>query len=197
MADGKTRSAWRSFGNPTFRAHLIWAVVATTGAMLLLASAVVLVPLFLAFDAAPASAQELAQLTDRILALHDTLWPFIGLCIAAVFLSSWLILHRMVSPLVRYVRTFEAVRDGVLPAAVTLRATDYLSEETDALNQMLTALRDRQGALLAAARGVRDELDELGERAAATGDAALAAIVARAHDREKALADELARVSLG
>lgn len=197
MADGKTRRAWRSFGNPTFRAHLIWAVLATTAAMLLLASAVVLVPLFLAFDAAPASAQELAKLTDRILALHDTLWPFVGLCIAAVFLSSWLILHRMVSPLVRYVRTFEAVRDGTLPVVVTLRATDYLSEETQALNEMLTSLRSRQGALVDAARCLDAELDELPEVAAARGDVTLAHLVARIQARQKTLNDELARVSLG
>lgn len=194
MAEGKTRSAWRSFGNPTFRAHLIWAVVATTAAMLLLASAVVLVPLFLAFDAAPA--QELAALTDRILALHDTLWPFVGLCIVAVFLSSWLILHRMVSPLVRYVRTFDAVAAGLVPGVVTLRATDYLAEETEALNRMLEALRERQQALLATALGLQDEIDELAERAAGGGDAAIASAVARLHERGKALADQLARVRL-
>lgn len=196
MADGKTRSAWRSFGNPTFRAHLIWAVMATTAAMLLLASAVVLVPLFLAFDAAPASAQELAQLTDRILALHDTLWPFVGLCIVAVFLSSWLILHRMISPLVRYVRAFQAVRDGVIPSVVTLRATDYLSEETVALNQMLTALRERHRELAESVRAIDAEVDELTEWTAARGDTALSTLVARIHERQKTLADALARVRL-
>jgi len=196
MADGKTRSAWRSFGNPTFRAHLIWAVMATTAAMLLLASAVVLVPLFLAFDAAPASAQELAQLTDRILALHDTLWPFVGLCIVAVFLSSWLILHRMISPLVRYVRAFQAVRDGVIPSVVTLRATDYLSEETVALNQMLTALRERHRELAESVRAIDGEVDELTEWTAARGDTALSTLVARIHERQKTLADALARVRL-
>jgi len=195
--DGVKRSAWRSFGNQTIRAHLIWAVLATTAAMLLLASTVVLVPLFLRFDATPASAQELAKLTDRILALHDTLWPFIGLCIVAVFLSSWLILHRMVSPLVRYVRTFEAVHDGVLPAVVKLRTTDYLTEETEALNEMLTALRERHSALHASAGGLRAEIEELGAWTATHGNAELAALVTRMQDREKELADHLARVSLG
>lgn len=197
MAAGTRRSAWRSFGNPTFRAHLIWAVVATTTGMLLLGCAVVLVPLLLAFDAAPASAQALAALTDRILALHDTLWPFVGLCIVAVFLSSWLILHRMVSPLVRYVRTFDAVAGGVIPVAVVLRATDYLSEETEALNEMLRALRERQASLVAAAKGLEDEIDELAERAANGPDAALAGAAARLQERGKALAGELARVRLG
>lgn len=195
MAIGKRRSALRSFGNPTLRAHLVWVVVATTAAMLVLGGAVVFVPLLIRFDAAPS--QELSQLADRILALHATLWPFVGLCVVAVFLSSFLILHRMVSPLVRYVRAFDAMRDGVLPAAVTLRATDYLTEETDAFNAMLCALRERHSALATIARDVHAELDEIGAWTAAHGDGELAALVERLRDADKALADELARVSLG
>lgn len=193
MVNGEARSPWRSFGSPTFRAHLVWAVVTTTAAMLLLASALALVPLFVAFDTAPESAQELARLTDRILALHETLWPFLGLCIVAVLLSSWLLLHRMVSPLVRYVRTFDAVSEGVLPGPLVLRATDYLTEETAALNRMLAALRERHGALLAAEQSLRAELEGLGEWASERRDATLADLVARLQDREKALADALAR----
>lgn len=195
MPMGQRRRLLRSFGNPTLRAHLVWVVLATTGAMLLLGGAVVFVPLLVRFDGA--SSGELAALTDRILTLHETLWPFLGLCILAVFLSSWLILHRMVSPLVRYVRAFEAVRDGVLPAAVTLRATDYLTEETQAFNEMLASLRERQATLERIGRELADGTDELAAWTSAHGDGPLAALVERLREGEKALSSELVRVRIG
>jgi methyl-accepting chemotaxis protein len=197
VAAETTRSAWRSFGNPTFRAHLIWVVTGTTAALLLLASAVVLVPLFVRFDAAGTAPQELGRLADRILALHETLWPFLALCVVAVFLSSWLLLQRMVSPLVRYVQTFRAIRDGSLPGPLRLRAADYLTQETEALNEMTAALRERQRAALAAEETLRDEIDELAAWSTRRGDPELANRVADLQERSKRLSDELRRVTLG
>jgi predicted ATPase len=52
----------------------------------------------------------------------------------------------MVAPLVRFVRVFESVRRGEIPEPLTLRATDYLRHEAEALNAMLAALRERAGA---------------------------------------------------
>ena len=61
------------FDNPSFRAHLIWVVTGTTAALLVVSSAVILVPLFLRFDGGITSPEEMGELTDRILALHATL----------------------------------------------------------------------------------------------------------------------------
>ena len=133
------------FADPSFRSHLVWVTTGSTGALLLVLSAAVLVPLFSRFDSA-SSLDELRSLTEQILDLHARLWPVVLTSLVSVFLSSWLLYRRMVAPLVRFVRVFESVRRGEIPDPLTLRATDYLRREAEALNGMLAALRERAGA---------------------------------------------------
>jgi methyl-accepting chemotaxis protein len=142
------------FADPSFRTHLIWVTTGSTGALLLVLSAAVMVPLFQRFDSA-SSLDELRTLTQQILDLHARLWPVVFTSLVSVFLSSWLLYRRMVSPLVRFVRAFEEVRAGRAPEPITLRASDYLRREAEALNAMLAALRARE-----------DELHALRERSA-------------------------------
>lgn len=136
------------FGDPSFRAHLMWVSTGSTGALLLVLSAAVLIPLFHRFDNA-ASLDELRSVTQQILDLHTRFWPVVFVSLVSVFLSSWLLYRRMVSPLVRFVRIFDGVREGKLPEPITLRATDYLRREAEALNAMLAALRAREAELQA------------------------------------------------
>jgi hypothetical protein len=134
------------FGDPSFRAHLIWVSTSSTGALLLVLSAAVMIPLFQRFDSA-ASLDELRTVTQQILDLHSRLWPVVFTSLVSVFLSSWLLYRRMASPLVRFVRIFDGVRAGQVPEPITLRATDYLRREAEALNAMLAALRAREAEL--------------------------------------------------
>jgi hypothetical protein len=136
------------FGDPSFRAHLMWVTTGSTGALLLVLSAAVLIPLFQRFDSA-ASLDELRGVTQQILDLHTRLWPVVFTSLVSVFLSSWLLYRRMVAPLVRFVRVFDGVREGRVPEPLTLRATDYLRREADALNAMLAALRSREAEFAA------------------------------------------------
>jgi hypothetical protein len=129
--------------DPSFRTHLLWVTIGSTGALLLVLSAAVLVPLLVRFDSAT-SLDELRVLTQQILDLHARLWPVVFSSLVSVFLSSWLLYRRMVAPLVRFVRIFEAVREGAVPEPITLRAGDYLRREAEALNGMLAALRARE-----------------------------------------------------
>ena len=133
------------FADPSFRSHLVWVTTGSTGALLLVLSAAVLVPLFSRFDST-SSLDELRSLTEQILDLHARLWPVVLTSLISVFLSSWLLYRRMVAPLVRFVRVFESVRRGEIPEPLTLRATDYLRREAEALNAMLAALHERAGA---------------------------------------------------
>jgi methyl-accepting chemotaxis protein len=133
------------FTDPSFRSHLVWVTTGSTGALLLVLSAAVLVPLFSRFDSAT-SLDELRSLTGQILDLHARLWPVVLTSLVSVFLSSWLLYRRMAAPLVRFVRVFESVRRGEIPEPLTLRATDYLKREAEALNAMLAALRERADA---------------------------------------------------
>jgi len=134
------------FGDPSFRAHVMWVTTGSTGALLLVLSAAVLIPLFNRCDHAT-SLDELRSLTQQILDLHERFWPVVFSSLASVFLSSWLLYRRMVAPLVRFVRAFDGVREGKLPEPITLRATDYLRREAEALNAMLAALRTREAEL--------------------------------------------------
>ena len=134
------------FGDPSFRAHLVWVTTGATAALLLVLSAAVLIPLFSRFENAT-SLDELRNLTQQILDLHARLWPVVFTSLVSVFLSSWLLYRRMVAPLVRFVRVFDGVREGRLPEPITLRATDYLRREAEALNAMLVALRAREAEL--------------------------------------------------
>ena len=134
------------FGDPSFRAHLVWVTTGATAALLLVLSAAVLIPLFSRFESAT-SLDELRNLTQQILDLHARLWPVVFTSLVSVFLSSWLLYRRMVAPLVRFVRVFDGVREGRLPEPITLRATDYLRREAEALNAMLVALRAREAEL--------------------------------------------------
>jgi methyl-accepting chemotaxis protein len=180
--------------NPSFRAHLIWVVASTTAALLLVSCAVILLPLLFRFDATAASPEETGRLADRILALHETLWPLALICLLAVTASSWLLYQRMVAPLVRFTQVFAAVRDGRLPGPVQLRGTDYLTREADVLNEMTRTLRERQAALAAALGRLGEPIDELAESAALRGDAELSRLLATLQDREKQLADQVLRV---
>jgi methyl-accepting chemotaxis protein len=130
------------FTDPSFRVHLLWVTTGSTGALLLVLSAAVLVPLFVRFDATT-SLDELRGLTQQILDLHTRLWPVVFTSLVSVFLSSWLLYRRMVAPLIRFTRIFDAVREGKLPEPITLRSGDYLRREAEALNAMLAALRAR------------------------------------------------------
>jgi nitrogen fixation/metabolism regulation signal transduction histidine kinase len=134
------------FEDPSFRAHLLWVTTGSTGALLFVLSAAVLIPLFQRFDNA-ASLDELRSVTQQILDLHARLWPVVFASLVSVFLSSWLLYRRMVAPLVRFVRAFDDVRRGQLPEPITLRASDYLRREAEALNAMLAALRAREAEL--------------------------------------------------
>jgi methyl-accepting chemotaxis protein len=180
--------------DPSFRAHLVCVVTGTTAALLLVSSAAILLPLLLRFEGSPASPQELGQLADRILSLHETLWPMVLLCLVAVTVSSWLLYRRMVLPLVRFVQVFGAVRDGRLPRPIRLRAADYLTREADALNEMTAALRERHAELSGACARLREQIADLEEWASLHGGAETSGLLSALLDREKALTDQIARV---
>ena len=179
----------------SFRAHLVLVVTGTTLGLLVVGSAVILVPLFLQFENAGSAPQELGRLADRILALHTTLWPLLAICVGSVLASSWLLYRRMVSPMVRFVQVFRSVGGGAIPAPIRLRATDYLSPEACALNEMTASLRERHAALCAAEERLRGELEELSQWAVDHAGAEGARRVATVQDLEKALHDQIRRVS--
>jgi len=183
------------FGDPSFRAHLVWVTTGSSAALLLVLSAAILLPLFTRFESGAASLDELRTLTGQILDLHARLWPVFFTSLVSVFLSSWLLYRRMSSPLVRFVRAFRAVGEGSLPEPLQLRATDYLRREAEALNAMLEALRARDEEQ----RGRFDRLSEcvagVAEWARAQGSVDAVMLAGALEGETKLLGDRLSRRS--
>jgi hypothetical protein len=172
--------------NPSLRAHLFWVTTCFTAGLLLTIAVALFVPLFQRFDASVQSFEAMGALTQHILDLHAAFWPvvFIALCSTAV--CSWALYARMRGPLFRFVAAFRAIREGRTPEPVTIRASDYVQEETAELNAMLEALRERDGELAA----LEERVAALAEWASARGETealALAGEVEAACKRLRAL----------
>lgn len=164
------------FANPSLRAHLLWVSGGFTAALLGLGAAAVFVPLFQRFDAGVASTDEMLRLTGEILEVHVRYWPVAALALLSTLACSWFLYGRMRGPLIRFVTAFRAIREGGLPDAVVIRATDYVQEECAELNAMLAALRAREDARAEALERVEERAASLAEWASARGEAQLVAL---------------------
>ena len=131
-------------------------LVATTFAIVM--AAAVFAPLAAHLARAPMGTDEIAGLADYALFLHVAFWPVIALSLISCVASALILYRRMRSPLVRFVRAFDAIRDGhAVPRPIRIRANDYLWVEADALNAMLECLAQRAEDRAA----LRDRLVEL------------------------------------
>ncbi|MEZ4334365.1 MAG: hypothetical protein R3F35_21645 [Myxococcota bacterium] len=148
----------------TFRHHL-WL---TAGGATLCFSVVLGFSIFLPIATQlgrtdPASPEALG-LAQHFLFLHSALWPLVLLSLVASIVTANVLFGRMREPLVRHVRTFAAIAQGVVPAQLTIRAADYLTEETDALNSMIASLRRQQAIRGEAVARLEEAVADLASR---------------------------------
>lgn len=108
-----------------------------------------------------ARASELPGLTKHFLFLSESFWPLVLVSLVASVATSNLLFRRMRAPLVRYVRIYAAIADGFVPAQLAIRASDYLTEETDALNAMIASLRRQQALRIQAAARIDEIVGDL------------------------------------
>ena len=158
------------FANPSFRAHLLWVTASFTAALLFFVAAALFVPLFQRFDASLGSDAELGRLTLEILDLHARLWPVVAISLLSTCACSWALYARMRGPLFRFVAAFRALSDGAVPEPIVIRATDYVQDETAALNALLGALRAQAAARKDALARIEERAADLAEWASARGD---------------------------
>lgn len=128
----------------TLRTHL-WL----TGSIATLCFAVVLglsifLPIAMQLGRADLASQEAYGLAQHFLFLHSALWPLVMLSLIASVVTANVLFRRMREPLIRFVRCYDALAEGIVPAQITIRTADYLADETDALNGMLASLRRQQ-----------------------------------------------------
>ena len=140
MADDESKARSRS----TFRIHLLVACTSTTLALILVIAFSLFVPLATHLQSYDVSDPVSAGIAEHFLYLHSAFWP-VALCSLASCVASALMLYsKMTKPLTRFVKCFEGIGRGEIPAAIVIRTTDYVSEEADSLNSMLERLRIRE-----------------------------------------------------
>ena len=119
------------------------------------------IPLGFALDRAPIGSAESAGIADYFLYLHVAFWPVLLCSLIASVVTALILYRRMTEPLVRFVRAYGAVERGEPPADITIRRSDYLGAEADALNRMLGSLRARSRERNDALADILGAVDEL------------------------------------
>jgi methyl-accepting chemotaxis protein len=145
----------------TFRLHLVLTSVAATAVFAALVGASLFIPLVTQLDRTELDSQLAGGIAEHILFLHQNFWPVVLGSLLASIASGMLLYSRMVAPLVRFQRTFEAIAKGDLPQPLTLRRVDYLGAEAESLNSMVSALRERTAERVAALAACHELLDDL------------------------------------
>lgn len=154
MSDRRRRS--------TFRHHLVLTSVVSTLVFATLVGASLFIPLVTQLDRPDLDHQTAGGIAAHMLYLHQSFWPVVLGALLASVASGMLLYQRMTGPLVRFVDAFERISRGELPGPLRLRRMDYLTDEADALNRMIGALRQRaleREEALARCRELLDDLD--------------------------------------
>ena len=80
------------------------------------------------------------QSAQTFLSLMERLVPAVLLTFLLVFVHQMLLTHRICGPLVNFAHTFRRIAEGDLTRKVVLRKGDYLREESEKINNMISAL---------------------------------------------------------
>lgn len=83
------------------------------------------------------------ELSQIFLSFHEQFWPAAAVLLVLMTVHWTIITHRIVGPLYRFRRVFDAVREGDLAVPATIRKHDYLRDESEHLQAMVAALRER------------------------------------------------------
>ena len=122
-------------------------------AILLLLAVALFVPVIIRLEGRTSSLNEQYAAATQFLLLDARLWPALALVFVLLAAHSVFISHRIAGPLFGFRRVFKALTEGNLFVRATIRRSDYLAREADAINEMITAMRKR-------IQGVRQECDQ-------------------------------------
>ena len=122
-------------------AFLLTQVVWVAGWLVVLAAGVMVPAIWPILAGRPEDADQ--TVASTLLLLHDRLWLpllvfFVGLTLVLIRET-----HRVAGPLYRFRQVFRTIASGDLSLRVRVREGDYLIQEADELDRMVTALRDR------------------------------------------------------
>lgn len=122
--------------------------------ILLILAAALFVPLMIQMESRTLFPTEQYRVATQFLLLDARLWPVLALVFVLLAGHSVFISHRIAGPLFGFRRVFKALAEGNLSARARIRKDDYLVQEADAINEMITAMRTR-------IQGVRQEYGQV------------------------------------
>jgi len=128
----------------TRRTHLWLSGSIATLCFALVLGLSIFMPIAMQLGRADLQSAEAYGLAQHFLFLHSALWPLVLLSLIASVVTANILFQRMREPLIRFIRCYESIAEGGVPAQITIRAADYLADETDALNGMIASLRRQQ-----------------------------------------------------
>lgn len=150
----------------TFRNHLWLSAALATLAFAAVIGISLFTPLVAQLGRTGADDPERLGLARHFLFLSKAFWPLVLVSLLASVTAASVLFQRMRAPLARHVRAYASIAAGVVPPQLTIRAWDYLSEETDALNSMIASLRRQQALRVQAAARIEEAIGDLSLRGA-------------------------------
>jgi methyl-accepting chemotaxis protein len=86
-----------------------------------------------------------AAVADRVLYWHAVMWPLLAILIVLIGIHFFQVFHRFIGPMYRFSRAFKDIAAGNVSFRIQLRRRDYLNDERDEINRMLSVLSERIG----------------------------------------------------
>lgn len=106
-----------------------------------LAGVLVFLPSFIGLSSSMHSSQQVAA-AQEIIVLHKRFWPAIIIVAAILGTHSIFFFHRFFGPLYRFKATLKEVAKGDLSFNFGLRKKDFLTEEKEIINDMISTMRE-------------------------------------------------------
>lgn len=131
--------------------------------ILLIFAGILFIPVMIQLGSSPLSRNEALEAANQFLSLHARIWPGILIVFVLLVLHSILISHRIAGPLYRFRSFFKAVADGHLGGRVRIRKNDYLHEDAQAINDMISSLRIKAAVLREHSRQALAALGQLSD----------------------------------
>jgi methyl-accepting chemotaxis protein len=128
--------------NMQYKILLIMVIYVLLG--VLLAGIIMFFPSFMSLSA---DGTEQVEAAKEILTLHKRLWPAIIVVTIIICGHSIFLFHRIFGPLYRFKKTMKDIIQGDVSCNIKLRKNDFLKEEEDVINEMITSLRKRLESL--------------------------------------------------
>jgi len=115
--------------------------------------------------------QERARIAADLLTLHDHYWQWAlgaGFVLALQCIHTFRVMNHLTGPLTRLRQALQHIKDGNLSIRTTLGRNDYLTTETELLNQTTTQLQARLSACKQAHAALVRDYDRLKQSIPAT-----------------------------